>query len=172
MMDDNSKRNAHKGGAKGDFPMAMREGEKIVAKGEISLGIFWKPFSVFCIAMLFSLVAMPLCYFLTIVASIYFIFILILKSLLLLVVTNQRVFFRSGMIKVDTVQVRIEQIESVEIQRTLTGMFFNYGTVVLTGTGSRFSYIPYLANAPHVRDVIDEMLYQREKRAVPDQPTA
>ena len=87
---------------------------------------------------------------------------------MMLVVTNQRIFFRTGLIKVDTVQVRIEQVESVEIQRTLVGHFLNYGTVVLTGTGTRFSFIPYLGNAAHVRNVIDDMLYQREKRVAPD----
>lgn len=154
----------------GDLPVSLREGEKVLAKGDISAGIFWKPFGVLCIAMLLTLVAMPLAVFMFIVASIYFVFVLIMKSMMMLVVTNQRIFFRTGFIKVDTVQVRVEQVESVEIQRTLVGHFLNYGTVVLTGTGTRFSFIPYLSNAAHVRNVIDDMLYQREKRVAPDTP--
>ena len=152
----------------GDLPVALREGEKVLAKGDVSAGIFWKPFGVLCIAMLLTLIAIPLAVFMLIVASIYFAFVLIMKSVMMLVVTNQRIFFRTGFIKVDTVQVRIEQVESVEIQRTLVGHFLNYGTVVLTGTGTRFSFIPYLANAAHIRNVIDEMLYQREKRVAPE----
>lgn len=151
-----------------DLPVALREGEKVLVKGDISTGIYWKPFAVLCIALLFSLIAMPLCFFLTFVAFLYFVFVLVVKSVMMLVVTNQRVFFRTGLIKVDTVQLRIEQIESVEIQRTIVGHFLNYGTVVLTGTGSRFSFIPYLANAAHIRNVIDELLYQREKRVAPE----
>ncbi len=147
-----------------DLPSLLREGEKVIIKGRISEGIFWKAFGVLMIALLFSLIAIPLFVFLVIVALLTFIYALLLKKFLLLTVTNHRIFFRSGLIKVDTVQVRLDRVESVEIQRTLTGQLLGYGTVVLTGTGSRYSYIPYLANAAELRNVIDDLLYQRDKK--------
>jgi len=109
-------------------------------------------------------IAPPLGIFMGIVALLTFIYSLLLQKFLLLTVTNNRIFFRSGLIKVDTVQVRLDRVESVEIQRTITGQLLNYGTVVLTGIGSRYSYIPYLANAAAVRNIIDDLLYQREKK--------
>jgi len=147
-----------------DLPNALREGEKILIKGRISEGIFWKPFGVLMIALLIGVIAMPLGIFLSVVAGLSFFYAYLLRTFLLLIVTNQRIFFRSGLLKVDTVQVRLDKVESVEIQRTLTGQMLGYGTVVLTGVGSRYSYIRYLANAAEIRNVIDDLLYQREKK--------
>lgn len=147
-----------------DLPSQLREGEIILIKGRVSEGIFWKSFGVFIIALLLSLIAIQLTIFMGIVALLSFFYALMLKNFLLLIVTNERIFFRSGLIKVDTVQVRLDRVESVEIQRTITGQILNYGTVVLTGIGSRYSYIPYLANAAEVRNIIDDLLYQKEKK--------
>jgi uncharacterized membrane protein YdbT with pleckstrin-like domain len=146
-----------------DLPSALREGEKVLVKGRISEGIYWKPFAILMFALLLCLIAIPLGVFMGIVAFLSFSYAALLQKFLLLVVTNERIFFRSGLIKVDTVQVRLERVESVEIQRTITGQLLGYGTVVLTGVGSRYSFIRYLANAAEVRNVIDELLYAREK---------
>jgi uncharacterized membrane protein YdbT with pleckstrin-like domain len=146
-----------------DLPSQLREGEVVLIKGRISEGIFWKSFGVFILALLLSLIAIQLAIFMGIVALITFFYALLLKNFLLLIVTNERIFFRSGLIKVDTVQVRLDRVESVEIQRTITGQLLNYATVVLTGIGSRYSYIPYLANAVEVRNIIDDLLYKKEK---------
>lgn len=146
-----------------DLPSSLREGEKVLIKGIISEGIFWKSFAILMFALLLSLVAIQLGVFMGIVALLSFTYATLLRKFLLMVVTNERIFFRSGLIKVDTVQVRLERVESVEIQRTITGQILGYGTVVLTGVGSRYSFIRYLANAPEIRNVIDELLYAREK---------
>ncbi|HPQ50485.1 MAG TPA: PH domain-containing protein [Alphaproteobacteria bacterium] len=146
-----------------DLPASLREGEEVLIKGQISNAIFWKAVVILIIAFLLGIVAPPLGYFICFVSCLAFAYGFILKSILMLIVTNQRIFFRSGIIKVDTVQVRLDRVESVEIQRTIVGHFLNYGTVVLTGTGSRFSYIPFLANAAQVRNVIDDLLYKRDK---------
>ncbi|OIN86672.1 MAG: hypothetical protein AUJ12_05180 [Alphaproteobacteria bacterium CG1_02_46_17] len=146
-----------------DLPSSLREGEEILIKGRISNAIFWKACVMLLIALLFGLIAPPLGYFLCLVAFLGFGYAIILKSILMILVTNQRIFFRSGIVKVDTVQVRLERVESVEIQRTIVGHFLNYGTVVLTGTGSRFSFIPFLSNAIEVRNVIDDLLYKKDQ---------
>jgi hypothetical protein len=146
-----------------DLPSALREGEKVLIKGKISEGIYWKAFGVLMFALLLCIIAIPLGVFMGIVALLSFGYAALLRKFLLMVVTSERIFFRSGLIKVDTVQVRLDRVESVEIQRTITGQLLGYGTVVLTGVGSRYSYIRYLANAPEIRNVIDELLYQREK---------
>lgn len=140
----------------------LRDGERILIKGHISDGIFWKAFGVLMLAALLLLVAIPLAVFMAIVATLAFVYALLLKKFLLLTVTNHRIFFRSGLLKVDTIQVRLDRVESVEIQRTLMGQFLGYATVILTGVGSRYSFIPYLANAAAIRNTIDDVLYQRE----------
>ena len=61
--------------------------------------------------------------------------------------------------------MRLERIESVEIQRTLVGQFLNYATLMVTGTGSRLAFIPYIENAAEIRNVIDDILYKRDSVA-------
>lgn len=146
-----------------DLPVALREGESLLIAGRVSNAIFWKAIAVLLIALLAGFVGVYLGYFLCFVSFLMFSYALLLKSVLKLAVTNQRVIFRSGLVKVDTVQVRLDRIESVEIQRTLVGHVLGYGTIVMTGVGSRFSFIPYLANAAEIRNVLDEILYKRER---------
>lgn len=149
-----------------DLPSKLRPGESVLVRGRISNGIYWKAGAVLFIALLIGLLAAPLGYFLCFVSLLTFIGASVVRKALMLVVTNQRIFFRSGIVKVDVVQVRVERIESVEIQRTIMGYLLHYGTIVLTGTGSRYSYIPFLANAAEIRNVIDDLLYQRDQKVL------
>ncbi len=151
-----------------DLPVALRDGENVLIKGRVSGAIYWKGIVALIISVLVTLIIHPnLGVFLGLAAFAAFLYAFLLSTFLLLIVTNQRVFFRSGLIKVDTVQLRLDKIESVEIQRTLVGHLLKYGTVLITGTGSRLAYIPYLSNAVEVRNVIDDLLYQREKSTTP-----
>jgi len=141
----------------------LRDGEKVLAKSIISNGIYWKPIAVTLVAVLFLLIATNLTIFFLLIAVVFFIYAYIQQSILTLVVTNQRIFIRAGILKIDTVQIRMERIESVEVQKTLVGYSLGYGTVIITGTGSQFAYIPYIANSSQIRNTLDEVLYQRDK---------
>ena len=141
----------------------LRDGEKVLARAKISLGIYWKAFAVLLIAILFLLIAYQLTYFLLLISFLLFMYAFILKSIITLVVTDQRIFIRAGMLKIDTVQLRMERIESVEVQKTLVGYMVGYGTVIITGTGSQFAFIPYVENSAQIRNALDEVLYRRDK---------
>ena len=141
----------------------LREGETVLAKSVISNGIYWKSIAVLLIGILFLLLAYQLTLFFIFIATLMFIFASIQKSIITLVVTNQRIFIRAGILKIDTVQIRMERIESVEVQKTLVGYQLGYGTVIITGTGSQFAFIPYVENSAQIRNVLDEVLYQRDK---------
>jgi uncharacterized membrane protein YdbT with pleckstrin-like domain len=146
-----------------DLPVALREGEKVLGRAVVAYGIYWKSLAVFTLAAMVAFLAIPLGIFLAGVAFAIFIYEFLLRKLLLMFVTNQRVILRSGIIKIDTVQIRLDRIESVEIQRTLVGQIMGYATILITGTGTRLAFIPYLANAPQIRNILDDILYQREK---------
>lgn len=153
------------GQAVSDLPVSLREGETVLAQAVISGGIYWKTVAVLVIAVLLLLVAYQLSILFFLVALVTFLYAYFVKNALLLIVTNQRVFIRAGIIKVDTVQLRLDRIESVEIQRTIPGQFLNYATLLISGTGTTLAFVPFMANAKKVRDVLDEMLYKREERA-------
>ena len=53
-----------------------------------------------------------------------------------LVITDQRVIAKSGLVSRTSVEMRLEKIESVRISEGLLGRILGYGDVVLTGTGA------------------------------------
>lgn len=146
-----------------DLPVALREGEAVLARAIISTGIYWKAFAILCVAILLLLLAYQLAIFMSLVSLVAFGYAYLIRHALLMIVTNQRVMVRAGILKVDTVQIRLDRIESVEIQRTIPGQFLNFATVMMSGTGTTLAFIPYVSNAQQVRDVVDELLYKREK---------
>lgn len=144
----------------------LRDGEKVLATSVISNGIYWKAAAVFIFAILLLLLStgmFPLTVFFTLIAVVVFFYCYLQKSILTLIVTNQRIFIRAGIVKIDTVQMRMERIESVEIQKTLIGYMLGYGTVIITGVGNQFAFIPYVENSAEIRNKLDEVLYQRDK---------
>ena len=148
-----------------DVPSGLREGEKVLGRARISQGIFWKPLVVLMLALpFFFSMAAPLGFFLALVAFVMASYFYLMKHFMMFVVTNQRLLIRSGIIKIDTLQIRLDRVESVEIQRTLMGQFLNYATLVVTGTGSRLAFIPYMENAAQLRNVLDDILYQRDNQ--------
>jgi uncharacterized membrane protein YdbT with pleckstrin-like domain len=52
-----------------------------------------------------------------------------------LVVTNQRVIFKRGVVSRHTVEMNRGKIESVDVDQSLLGRLLGYGTVVVHGTG-------------------------------------
>ena len=146
-------------------PVSLRPDEIILAQAHISNGIFWKTLIVFMLAILVAVfIALNLGVFLGVVALMMLVWNSFIRHVLLMVVTDQRVIVRSGTIMQETVDLRLDRIESVEIQRTLAGYMFGYASVIVTGMGVRLAFVPFIANADRLRVTIDEMLYQRANK--------
>jgi len=63
-----------------------------------------------------------------------------------LLVTNRRVFATVGIISPHTVEIRLENVQSVTVKQGLLGKLLNYGTIVVSGTGSTHAAIPALVS--------------------------
>ncbi len=137
----------------------LRGDEKVLRFASIHWGIYWK--SAFCgvitLLMLFSPL-FNLGVFFALVTVIMLTFATMYKHFLLLALTDKRVFLRHGILRVDTIQIRHSRIESVETERTIMGQLLGYAAVVIYGTGSRRTAIPYIADALEFRNELDEML--------------
>ena len=143
----------------------LRDGEGLLISGRISNAIYWKSMAVVIIAFFFGLIAVNLGVFLLIIAGIMAISSFIVKKILFLVLTDQRVLVRRGVIKIDTLQLRLDSLESAEVQRTLVGQVLGYASVVITGVGSRFTIVPFVANAVEFRDALDDKLFAKDKES-------
>jgi membrane protein YdbS with pleckstrin-like domain len=53
-------------------------------------------------------------------------------------VTDRRVILKRGLIRRHTVEMNMQKVESVDVDQTLIGRLFNYGSVTIRGTGSSF----------------------------------
>lgn len=54
-----------------------------------------------------------------------------------LAVTNKRVIAKTGLIQRDTIEMFLSKVESVHVEQTVMGRMFNFGTVVISGTGAQ-----------------------------------
>jgi membrane protein YdbS with pleckstrin-like domain len=53
-------------------------------------------------------------------------------------VTDRRIILKRGLVRRHTVEMNMQKVESVDVDQTLIGRLFNYGTVTIRGTGSSF----------------------------------
>jgi uncharacterized membrane protein YdbT with pleckstrin-like domain len=52
-----------------------------------------------------------------------------------LAVTNHRVIYKSGLLSRHTIEMNRDKVESVDVDQSLLGRIFGYGTVIVRGTG-------------------------------------
>ncbi len=75
-----------------------------------------------------------------------------------LVITNKRLIAKSGIVSTQSIEIRFDRIESVRVNQSLLGRIFNYGDIVVTGTGSTFDPIPNIANPMQFRTALNQAM--------------
>ena len=135
------------------------KGEKIVKVARLSpAGLFWRAGAVAFLAMLFWwFVAFELAMILGIAALLMTGYAYLQREILMLALTNKRVLVRYGALQIDVVDIHFDKIESIEIERMITGYMMGYARVVIMGTGTRYISIPYVANARAIRKAYNEL---------------
>lgn len=142
----------------------LLDGEKIVLRGDVHWGIYWKGAAVCLLGFLvmFFLV-FELGVILLVSGAIMLAYAVLKKSVLLLVLTDKRVLVRYGLLQVDVVDMRFKNIESIELERMLPGFLMGYANVVLMGIGQRYIVIPYIANGTVFRRKFNELTLAKEE---------
>lgn len=139
--------------------------EKVLRIATISPGIFWKGIVVFVLSVIVMLKAFSLGAFLMLVSVIMLGIAYMTKYFLLLAATDKRVIIRHGIINLDTIQFRYTKLESVELSRTIIGQILGYASVVITGTGSRVTVVPFIADASKFRGELNKILFEQDEKA-------
>ncbi len=143
----------------------LREGETLKRVAAVHWGIYWKGIAVLLLSLILMMSVFNLGAFLLVVAAAMLGYAYLVKYYLLLALTDKRVIVRHGIINLDVVQLHYNRIESVEVFRPIMGRILGYGTVLVTGTGSRVTGIPFVANADAMRTAIDEVVFQQQEKA-------
>ena len=70
-----------------------------------------------------------------------------------LAVTSARVIAKFGFIRRETVELRHSKVESLHVNQSIMGRIFNYGSVVITGSGGTHAPIPYISDPLNFRSL-------------------
>lgn len=71
-----------------------------------------------------------------------------------IVVTDRRVIFKRGLLTRHTVEMNVSKIETVDVEQGLGGRLWNYGTVLIHGTGSGFEPLVGIGAPIQIRNAI------------------
>ena len=63
-----------------------------------------------------------------------------------LAITNKRVIAKFGFISRRTVELNINKVESIQVDQSIVGRIFNYGSLVVSGAGTPQAPIPGISN--------------------------
>lgn len=63
-----------------------------------------------------------------------------------LAITDKRVIAKFGLIKRETIEINIVKIESIQVDQSILGRMFNYGSIVVSGAGNPMAPIPSISN--------------------------
>lgn len=145
----------------------LMPGEKVLRVAQISAGIYWKGFAVliFAVILLFSGALFNLGLFFMFVSILMLSLSYLTRYFLLLAATDKRIIIRHGIINLDTIQFRYTKLESVELSRTIIGQILGYASVVITGTGSRVTVVPFIADASRFREELNKILFDQDEKA-------
>lgn len=93
-----------------------------------------------------------------------------------LALTNKRVIAKFGFIRRQTIELNINRIESISVNQGFWGRIFNYGSIVVRGTGGSHAPIPYIAWPMEFRqqfnDFIDNEIDAASKNQIEVKPPA
>jgi uncharacterized membrane protein YdbT with pleckstrin-like domain len=78
-----------------------------------------------------------------------------------LVITNKRLIAKFGLLSTQSIEIRLEKIESVRVGQSLIGRMLNYGDIVVTGTGSTFDPIRNIASPLAFRTALNQAMDPR-----------
>jgi hypothetical protein len=137
-------------------------GENLIHVATISRGIYWK--GAFMAALGFAVAQFSYVlagYFFAIALGLL-VMAYMTKKYLLLATTDHRVIIRAGVLNQERLDLRHSKIESIELLRTLPGMIFGYGCIILSGTGQMRILVPFIEDAAAFRDNLTQKLLERE----------
>lgn len=142
--------------------ITLQDGERLVARSIVHGAIFWKAvFTIVLGMLLLPTFATTLGIFLMFVGLVMMGLAWVTRRVLIVVATDKRIIVRSGILYADMIELRYNQVESLELGITPLGQIFSYGSLILTGTGQRRIIVPFIANALEFRARVNDILVNK-----------
>jgi uncharacterized membrane protein YdbT with pleckstrin-like domain len=99
-------------------------GETVLHRGRISLWPHgWKIF--------FGILLLPF-----VVGLGLLIWVFVIYRTTEIAITNKRIIAKSGFVSRSTTEINLPKIESLQVDQSVTGRLFNYGSIIIAGAGT------------------------------------
>ncbi|MGO9006232.1 MAG: PH domain-containing protein [Beijerinckiaceae bacterium] len=89
------------------------------------------------------------------VALVFFIRAWFRQAILEIAVTNKRIIYKIGFIKIHTAEMNLDKIETVVVDQSILGRLLDYGTVDIKGTGQTMEKLREIAAPIELRNAIE-----------------
>jgi uncharacterized membrane protein YdbT with pleckstrin-like domain len=76
-------------------------------------------------------------------------------------IKKKQVILRTGVLVRQTVDIPLDKIETIDIRQSILGSIFQYGALVITGTGGTKHLINYLNKPLTCRRYIEQLMNER-----------
>ena len=145
----------------------LKKDEKIISVAKVTKWILLSPFLGFVISLFLTIVFFqytisnqelniflmfgPI-FLLGSIKQLVGIFIYILTTEMVL--TSNRIIYKTGLIQRDTIEIPRKQIESINLKQTILGRIFKFGDIDVIGTGGTNQYLKSIASVISFRKSI------------------
>jgi uncharacterized membrane protein YdbT with pleckstrin-like domain len=134
----------------------LLQGEEVVYRARLHLIIFLVP-SLFALLGLLAFVASgKLAALLFVIALLLAVDRYIRLATSEFAVTNKRVLIKIGLVQRHTLELLLGKVETIGVEQGISGRIFNYGTIVVTGTGGTKELFPVIAKPLEFRKAVQE----------------
>lgn len=124
----------------------LLQGEEVVYRARLHLIIFLLP----VLSTLFGLLAFAASGKLAAVLLIIALLLAVKQYIRLVtseyVITNKRVLIKIGLVQRHTLELLLAKVETIGVDQGIVGRIFNFGTIIVTGTGGTKELFPGIAN--------------------------
>jgi uncharacterized membrane protein YdbT with pleckstrin-like domain len=131
---------------------ALVKDEKILHLGHISLWSIWH-------LVALGLILLPAFG----IGLIFLVMVYVKYKTTELAITTRRVIVKTGFISRSTVEININKVESIQVDQEIFGRLFDFGTLIISGTGT--------SQAP-IRGIAQPMEFRKAFIEAQDQPTS
>jgi len=116
----------------------LMNGEQVVHRSKLHWIVFLMPIALIIIAFMYFAVGKetaPVGGFIFLIAIIWAVAAFISFKTSEFGVTNKRVLFKVGFIRRNSLETLLTKVEGIQVNQGIFGRIFNYGTIMVKGTG-------------------------------------
>ncbi|WP_347473227.1 PH domain-containing protein (plasmid) [Acinetobacter thermotolerans] len=130
--------------------------EKIIIKAQVTwLSQFWY----LLFGVLFILAAIPSKNSIFFLLGVIFIAVAAIHVITTeLALTNRRIIAKSGLIRRNTIELKVNRVESLGVDQSILGRVLNFGSIIVKGVGGSNAPIPYIARPMEFRQQVNNFL--------------